>query len=86
MAAMVIAGWIQVGLGQNQSLEEGEQFSISVGDKLSFDFKDGTCANASIFAFAFENVTMCFPFVVCFHYTILSAKVNPLHEKNLGKF
>jgi hypothetical protein len=42
MAAMMIAGGMQLGLGQ--SLEEGEQFSISVGDKLSFDFNDGTCS------------------------------------------
>ena len=44
MAAMMITGYSQVVLAQSQSLETGEQFSISAGDKLSFDFNDGTCA------------------------------------------
>ena len=41
MAAMVIAGWMQVGLGQN--LELNESFEISVGDTLEFEFQDQGC-------------------------------------------
>jgi hypothetical protein len=42
MAAMVAAGYSQVGLGQ--AIKEREQFGISIADKISFGFNDGTCA------------------------------------------
>jgi len=53
MAAMVIAGWMQVGFGQN--LELNESFEISVGDTLEFEFQDQGCGAG------YQGVTLEFP-------------------------